>query len=576
MVIRHDLDRAPLGRRGLRGWLAGDPARPLLIVAATIAAAVTFVLARNTLLPGLGYWDTAEAQVVPPVMGTFHPTGFPSYVLLGWLASVLLVPLGEPAFRMNLLSALLASGSAALTVALVRQLTGRTLLALAIALAFGTVPIVWRLATHADAHMLHLFLAAVLLVLLLGWERRSRRRDPRRDRWLVAAAVVYGVSLGNHTLTLLLAPGIGLFVAAVEPRVFTRPRLLALVSAALIATVVLLYLQLPLRAGPFRAPLVYGDPSTWEAFRYVVLAEQFRTSLYEPFERLPEKFADLVRLGEAQLGPLLFLVPFGFLATLIRRPRYALLTGVGFAVTVWFAASYVNADIERYYLVPALLALTWIAILAGSLIDAVLAFADPTTPRSVLPPATDGGIPPATFVSRPLAMRPATGPGESPDAAGGLNASPAGIGALVLELALAASLLIPTLQALPERHEAVDQSRNTIAGQWARTAMEAVEPDAIIVSWWSYSTTLWYVQIIEGLRPDVWIIDDRTRLDLDLGDLEDVIDAQLGRRPIYLVRLDEDELLRVEARYHLERIEMPTQQPLLRVIGARQAGSSGS
>ena len=34
------------------------------------------------------------------VLGTAHPTGFPTYVLLGWLASVLLQPFGEPAFRM--------------------------------------------------------------------------------------------------------------------------------------------------------------------------------------------------------------------------------------------------------------------------------------------------------------------------------------------------------------------------------------------------------------------------------------------------------------------------------------------
>ena len=97
-MSRDDLDRAPFGRRGPGGWLAGGPARPRLIVAATIAAAVTFLLARSTLLPGLGYWDTGEAQVVPPVMGTFHPTGFPSYVLLGWFASVVLQPFGEPAF----------------------------------------------------------------------------------------------------------------------------------------------------------------------------------------------------------------------------------------------------------------------------------------------------------------------------------------------------------------------------------------------------------------------------------------------------------------------------------------------
>ena len=59
-------------------------------------------------------------------------------------------------------------------------------------------------------------------------------------------------------------------------------------------TVLLVYLELPLRAGPLRAPLVYGTPETWEGFKYIVLAEQFRDSVIDPFGDLPRKFGDLV------------------------------------------------------------------------------------------------------------------------------------------------------------------------------------------------------------------------------------------------------------------------------------------
>ena len=53
-----------------------------------------------------------------------------------------------------------------------------------------------------------------------------------------------------------------------------------------------------------------------------------------------------------------------------------------------------------------------------------------------------------------------------------------------------------------------------------------------------HSTPLWYAQKVEGLRPDIDIIDDRTRLDLDLGRAPDVIDRYLGTRPVYVIRLD--------------------------------------
>ena len=67
-----------------------------------------------------------------------------------------------------------------------------------------TSPLFWRLATHADPHMLHLALVALIFLLLLVWERRRTDHDPERrrrsDRWLVAAAFVYGVALANHVL----------------------------------------------------------------------------------------------------------------------------------------------------------------------------------------------------------------------------------------------------------------------------------------------------------------------------------------------------------------------------------------
>ena len=47
------------------------------------------------------------------------------------------------------------------------------------------------------------------------------------DRRLVLAAVVFGLAAGNHSLTLLLAPAIALFVLAVEPGIWRRWRFVA-------------------------------------------------------------------------------------------------------------------------------------------------------------------------------------------------------------------------------------------------------------------------------------------------------------------------------------------------------------
>ena len=313
-------------------------------------------------------------------MGTAHPTGFPTYVLLGWLASVVFQPFGEPAFRMNLFSALCLAVAAGVTVDLVRALTGRVVIGIAAGIAMALTPIAWAVGTHAEAHSLHLALVAILLWLLVAWDAHARAPETtdRGDRFLVAASFVFALAVGNHSLTLLLAIPVGLCVLAVDPGIWRRGRLVGSCVAVLVVTLVAVYLELPLRSapGPLRAALVYGTPYTWEGFKYIVFAEQFQGSLQGPFGELPRKFGDLIALAVAQFGILAPLIPFGFVATAIRRPRYALLTGSAAAITCFFAASYVNADISRYYLVPALMAWTWLAILAGTALDALAAARD--------------------------------------------------------------------------------------------------------------------------------------------------------------------------------------------------------
>jgi hypothetical protein len=522
-------------------------------VPALLVAAVAFGAARAGLLPGVAFWDTGELQTVGPLLGTAHPTGFPTYVLLGWLASVMLQPFGDPAFRMNLLSAICLAVAAGLTVDLVRALTRSAALGVLAGLGLALSPIAWAIGTHADAHALHLVFVVLLLRLLLAWETRVRWEDDGRqgvrsggrdpadlgDRYLVAAAGVFGLALGTHSLVLLTAPAVGLFVLAVDPAIRHRRRLVLACAAALAVSVSLVYLELPLRAGPFRAPLVYGQPDTWGGFWYVALGLQFAGSLVDPFGDLPRKVGDLVTLAVGQFGPLAVLIPLGFVVTALRRPRFALLTGLSLGLTCFFAASYENADIGRYYLGPILIAWTWLALLARSVVDSL-----------------------ASAIRGPSA--PVVGSSSSADARrwGG-----------ALTVLVAAVLLAPSVLDAPARLEAVDESGDRSAADWADLALRIMEPNAVIVSWWSYSTPLWYAQRVEGRRPDLTIVDDRTRLDEGLGELTDVIDANLGIRPVYVIRSDPDEVASLSARYELEPLDGAVGFDLTRVLGRRGAGS---
>ncbi|HEX3428393.1 MAG TPA: DUF2723 domain-containing protein [Candidatus Limnocylindrales bacterium] len=549
-------------------------------VLASWAAAIgvgllAFALCIWRLMPGLGFWDTAEFQTVLPVMGTAHPTGYPTYVLLGWLASLLLTPIGEPALRINVLSAILVGLGAGLTVDLARRLTGSLVMGLVAGVGVALTPIVWAIGTRADPHALHFTLLILIVWLLVRWEqaRRGNPADPdsrpieraRADRWLVAAAVVTGISTGNHSLTLLLGPPIVLYVLAVAPDVARRPRLIATCLAAAAIPAVLVRLELPLRAGWFRAPFVYADPSTWDGFWYVTLGQQFHGWITDPLGDWPRRISDLTTIAGQQLGPLAPLILVAFAVTAVRLPRYALLSGSAAAITCFFNSVYPDGAIDRYYIGPAVFAWTWLAILGATFVEAMLG----NIGLAQDGPDDAGELPAVPFESGPA--RSAT-----PARVGRFGAiDPLRVAGVIV---VAGLLLAPSLLALSDRATTVDRSHDRSAQAWVDDVLSAVEPNAVVISWWSYSTPLWYEQIVAGRRPDIYIIDDRTRLDLNLGELNQVIDRYIATRPVYLIRNGTSELPAVEARFTVASVGAPTASNLLRVTpktAALRVGGGG-
>jgi Protein of unknown function (DUF2723) len=522
-----------------------------VIVPAVLTTVIALVLARNGLMPGVGFWDTAEFQTFGPVMGTGHPTGYPTYAIIGWFAGVVLQPFGDPAVRMNLLSALSVALACGLTVVLVLRLSGSAIVGAVAGVGLAMTPIVWKIATHADGHALHLLFLALLFVLLAAWERDRRGtngwRDPAsvirddrqpRDRWLVVASFVFGLSVGNHSLTLLLIPAIGLFVLAVDPGIWRRPRIIATCLGVLVATTVVVYLELPLRAGPFRAPLVYGTPNTLDGFSYVVFAEQFRGAIVDPFGDLGGKLTFLVRLAGDQFGPLAAFIPLGFVATVLVAPRYALLSGLAAAVTLFFDASYVNAEITRYYIGPAFIGWTWLGVLGGATAG-----------------AAGGLIHRGGWRADPMrrtGRRPAS---------------------VALAIVAAGILIAPSIAVFPTRSVAIDESHETDAQAWLTDVLSEMKPNAVVLSWWSYSTPLWYAQRVEHRRMDITILDDRTRLDENLLELTDVIDRILAEgRPVYAIRLDPREVDMLTERYAHEPAGIVHPNELVEVLGPKQVG----
>jgi hypothetical protein len=479
-----------------------------------MVAAFAFGIYLRTLLPGVGFWDTAEAQTVPHTLSIFHPTGFPTYAMLGWAWSH--IPIGEVAFRMNLLSAVCVSAAAALVVLIAAQLINERHRLLAAAgaavggLTFALADEPWDNALRADVHAVNIPFVGLVILLLLFWRAAEREGSPRAGRWLAAAALTFGVGLGVHPITGLLALGIAPFLFLVDQGFWRQWRLI-LACAGLLALGIATYLYIPIRAqiAP-EPPLFYGRPDTWEGVRYVIFAEQF-TGLFSDF-RTP--LADLDRkwaearsiLGAQFVGPTWLVAAAGAALLALRRMDVFVFFGLAAIGNVFYAVNFRDGDIDRYYLPITLMASVAIGVAVSGLAalcgraaaEASRRFAAPSARRRLT------AIAAATVVALALLM-------------------PAG--------------------ALITFYDVRDRSDDRDAALWVESVYAALPENAVVVSWWSYSTPLWYHRWVLGERPDVKIIDQRNILDDGYGTWDGAIEAYLGERPVYMVpphwRMDE-------------------------------------
>jgi hypothetical protein len=503
--IHRGPDGPGTARVASRAWIPYSD-NAVAFVAATVAVVALAVYLR-TMLPSTFFWDTGEAQTVPATLSIFHPTGFPVYAMLGWLWSQL--PVGEVAWRMNLLSGVCVAVTSGLVVLIAGHLieeTNRPLRAGAagiagLAFAFAAEP--WENATRADVHALNVLFVALVVWLLLAWAAAHRSGSAHAGRWLVAAALAFGLGIGAHPLAGLTAFGIAAWLIVVDRHIWRRWRLVA-VCAAMIAIGIGSYAYIYVRAvADPEPPLFYAHPDNWERFRYLVFAEQFRdlfTDFSSPLADFWEKFRLTEMILAAQFPVVGWLLVAGGAAVLaVRRLEVPAFFGLIVVATVLYSMNFRDGDIDRYYL-PTI-------VVAAPLIGVAVAFIGSTVARAA------AEISLRFDASRVARRRLASG-------------------AAAAVVILAA--LLPSA-ALVSGYRSHDQSANRAADNWVASVHAQLPPNAVLISWWSYSTPLWYHRWILGERPDVTIIDERNILDDGYRTMRNAILAHIGRRPVFVV-----------------------------------------
>ncbi|MGD0948701.1 MAG: DUF2723 domain-containing protein [Candidatus Binatia bacterium] len=340
---------------------------------ATLALTVTLV-------------DSGELIVAAQSLGVAHPPGFPLYVLLAHLATLL--PIGSIATRVNLASAIFAAFAVAVVPFLTaemlrgmseqsasrgrpdRQRDGDTsgmgagalwLPATTAALLLAFCRTLWSYATVAEVYTLNTLLVAVVLLLVFRW-RCDVTTSPKSttDRRLYAAAWVFGLALAVHHVTVLLTlPAIAFLVYATRRRVFTSRVLIFATIWALVGLTV--YAYLPIAAA--RSPMLdWGDPRTLQSFWWHISGRQFQAYFSLSAQSVGAQLATFMSITIGEFGPpwcpaALGLALAGFYA-LFRRDRTAfwfLLLVI--VADLLYTSTYEIAEDKAAYFIPAFLAL---------------------------------------------------------------------------------------------------------------------------------------------------------------------------------------------------------------------------
>jgi hypothetical protein len=420
--------------------------------------ATSLTLYLVTLAPDLLPADSGEFQLVAATLGVAHPPGFPLYTILGYLMTRL--PLGETAaYRLNLFSALTSAATLLLLLASVRQLTRSYWGGITAVMALASATTFWAQATTSNIRSLTAFFAALALYWLLRFRAATQSGDtPAADRALVWFALALGLGLGHHFSLAFMGLIFVIFIIATDSHLLRTPRRWPRPILVGLAGLLLPMLYLPLRANS-GAPGATPDLATLEGFLNHVLGLGFRGDFL--YYREPAIFLERLRMmGDAltfQFSPwLLAGAAFGLVLLFWRDRSLAWLLGGAFGLHLLITATY-RAPQTVEYMMPAY---PLLALCLGYAVAWLM--------------------------------------GDGPKAFRALPAAPQL--AALLAVGLVGTAVWQTITHYPS-YRALSQIAHH--RDYAQNLLAHAPADSAILADWHWATPLWYLQIVEGQRPDL-------------------------------------------------------------------------
>ena len=302
--------------------------------------------------------DGGELATAAYRLGIPHPPGYPTYVLVGRLFTLL--PWGDIAHRLGVMSALFAAFTCGLVFLTAwrcleapKGWLARLAAALVASLSLAFSPVFWSQATIVEVYALNAAFAAALVYLTFP----ARERGPRPGGGALLG-FVFGLGLGNHLSLALFMPmaAVALWPEGRDGPIRADQGLVRTMASFLLGLMV--YSYLPLRARSY--PVInWGGPG---GTLWLIGARQYRELAFGlPLTEAPARLSAWASLLLAQFGLWGMTLALAGLWYLWRSQRRLFLASIlGFALPSVYAIGYRTAD-SYIYLIPAyIMASLWL------------------------------------------------------------------------------------------------------------------------------------------------------------------------------------------------------------------------
>jgi hypothetical protein len=343
--------------------------------AAALMWLLAFGLYVRTLAPSLLWDDSAEFQTLSYTLGMTHTTGYMTYLMIGKLFTK--IPVGNIAYRVNLVSAFFGALAVAQVFFIARMLGHRRAAGISAALTLAVLERFWRLSLIAELYVVSAGIIMSIWLLMLLWNRTGKWG------YIFAAGVLGGLSVGIHSTILLTAVSVLIYmtIAARKKSAWFGAAAGALLGLSLTFAA---FLYVDANDPPssiyntvYRPSLSdmnltpEGFDTPMERLRVIFPTTSRAGSYYftAPKNVVYERLIDYV--GLFPLWAVIF-VPVGFFAIFLRSRWYdGLYPLVGFSLTWGFAIAVSFASYRDFYIPAAGFVVVWLSAGINILFDGV-------------------------------------------------------------------------------------------------------------------------------------------------------------------------------------------------------------